>query len=246
MSEPVTGYGAEVVDSKKASSGVLSFAKVFFYMFIGLAITTGVAFGVGYIFLAAARNGADPTMISNAYFGTMIASAISLFILMLVIQFVTLRGKHSILVPAILYTVLMGVLLSSFTILLEDNYWLLGMAFGITSGIFLLMSLIAVLSKGNLSPLLTLGMGLFIGALVLSLINWLIQSTMIMWIVSFAVFAAIMFITIFDIWNIKKICERGAMSNNLALYCAFTLYVDFIYLLIRVLYFLIIIFGRKS
>ena len=91
-----------------------------------------------------------------------------------------------------------------------------------------------------------LGMGLFMGAIILGLINWLIQSTMIMWIVSFAVFAAVMFITIFDIWNIKKICERGAMSNNLALYCAFTLYVDFIYLLIRVLYFLIIIFGRKN
>ena len=68
---------------------------------------------------------------------------------------------------------------------------------------------------------------------------------MIYWIVSFALFAAMMFITIFDIWNIKKICEKGEMSTNLELYCAFTLYVDFIYILIRVLYFLIIIFGNK-
>ena len=244
MSDPVVGYGPEVVESK-SSSGIVSFAKVFFYMFIGLAITTGVAFGVGYIFLAAIKNGADSTVISNAYFGTMIGSAIALFVMMLVIQFVTLRGKHSILVPAIIYTVLMGVLLSSFTILLEGNYWLLGMAFGITSGIFLLMTLIAVLTKGNLSPLLMVGMGLMIGAGILALINWLIGSSTIYWIVSFALFAAIMFITIFDIWNIKKICEKGAMSNNLALYCAFTLYVDFVYILIRVLYFLIIIFGSK-
>ena len=119
------------------------------------------------------------------------------------------------------------------------------MAFGITAGIFLLMTLIAVLTKGNLHPLLMVGIGLMIGAGVLSLVNWLIGSDTIMWIVTFAMFAAIMFITMFDIWNIKKICERGAMNTNLALYCAFTLYVDFIYILIRVLIFLIIIFAKN-
>lgn len=246
MSDPVVGYGPGVVEENKTGSGVLSFAKVFFYMFIGLAITTGVAFGVGYIFLGALWNGADSQVIANAYIGTMIASAIALLILTFVIQFVFLKGKHSILVPAILYCVLMGTLLSTFTILLENNYWLLGMAFGITSGIFLLMTLIAVISKGNMSPLLMVGIGLLIGSGVLALVNWFVGSSMIMWIVSFAIFAAIMFITIFDIWNIKKICERGAMTNNLALYCAFTLYVDFIYILIRILYFLILIFGRRN
>ena len=185
-------------------------------------------------------------MIANAYLGTMIASGIALLILTFVIQFVFLRGKHSILVPALIYCLLMGTLLSTFTILLENNYWLLGMAFGITAGIFLLMTLIAVISRGNMAPLLMVGIGLLIGSGILALVNWIIGSTMIMWIVTFAIFAAIMFITIFDIWNIKKICERGEMTNNLALYCAFTLYVDFIYILIRVLYFLILIFGRRS
>ena len=229
----------------KVNNSVLSFAKVFFYMFVGLAITTAVSFGVGYTFILAARNGATASTLSNAYFGVMISSAIALIVMSFVITFVTLRGKHSIAVPAIIYCVLMGVLLSSFTILLEGNYWLLGMAFGITAGIFLLMTLIAVLSKGNMSPLLMLGMGLFIGAGILALVNWIVGSSTIYWIVSFALFAAMMFITIFDIWNIKKICEKGAMSNNLALYCAFTLYVDFIYILIRVIYFLIIIFGSR-
>ena len=245
MSDPIVGYGPEVVETKKAS-GVLSFAKVFFYMFIGLAITAAVAFGVGYIFIASAKNGADPNVLNNAYWGVMISSAVVLIVMSFVIMFVTLRGKHSILVPAIIYCVLMGVLLSSFTIFLEGNYWLLAMAFGITSGIFLIMTLIAVLTKGNLSPLLMVGMGLLIGSGILALVNWLIGSSTIYWIVTFALFAAMMFITMFDIWNIKKITERGEMSNNLALYCAFTLYVDFIYIMIRVLYFLILIFGRKS
>lgn len=231
-------------NGEKVSSGALSFAKVFLYMFIGLAITTVVAFTVGGINVAAINNGADENLVASVYLGLLIASAISLFILMLIIQFVSLRGKHSILVPAILYATVMGVLLSSFALFID--WRILGTAFGITSGVFLLMTLIAWVTKGNLSPLLTLGMGLFIGALILSLVNWLIGSEMIMWIVSFVIFAAIMFITMFDIWNIKKIAEKGAMSNNLALYCAFTLYVDFIYILIRVIYFLLIIFASKK
>lgn len=230
----------EVVSSK-SSSGTLSFAKVFFYMFIGLAITTGVALGIGALFVNLASKGYD---VSNAYLGTMIGSGISIIILTFIINFVFLRGRHSIIIPAIIYCLLMGVLLSSFTIWLP--WHLLGMAFGITSGIFLLMSLIAVFTKGNLSGLGMLGIGLLLGCGILALVNWLIGSTTLYWIVSFGVFAAMIFISIFDIWNIKKICENGAMSNNLALYCAFTLYVDFIYILIRVLYFVALIYGRSK
>lgn len=233
-----------VQNEQKTNAGVLSFAKVFLYMFIGLAITTAVAFITGYAIVLAINNGASSELIANVYLGLLIASGISIFILMLVIQFVFLRGKHSILVPAILYAVLMGILLSSFTLFID--WRILGLAFGITAGIFLIMTLIATLTKGNLSPLLMVGIGLLIGSGILALVNWLIQSSLIMWIVSFAVFAAMMFITMFDIWNIKKITEKGAMSNNLALYCAFTLYVDFIYIMIRILYFLLIIFGNKK
>ena len=227
----------------KSSSGTLSFAKVFLYMFIGLAITAAVAMGLSAIIYYAAVNGADPEVLTNTYFGLMISSGILLLVLTFVINFVLLRGKHSVLVPAIIYTVLMGVLLSSFCLLID--WRILGLAFGITSGIFLLMTIIAALTKSNLSPLLMIGMGLIFGSLILSLVNWLIGSTTIMWIVTFAIFAAMMFITMFDIWNIKKITERGEMSNNISLYCAFTLYVDFIYIFIRVVYFLIIIFGSK-
>ena len=46
--------------------------------------------------------------------------------------------------------------------------------------------------------------------------------------------------------DIKKITERGEMSTNLELYCAFTLYVDFIYILIRVIYFLLLIYGKSK
>ena len=230
----------EVV-GQKSRSGSLSFAKIFLYMFLGLALTTGVAFGVGAILVYSCPNFET---FYNVYLGLMIGSAVAIIIMTLIINLVFMRGKHSILVPAIIYCVLMGVLLSSFPIFID--WWLLGMAFGITCGIFLLMTIIAVLTKGNMSPLLMLGIGLLIGSGILALINLLMASPMLYWIVSFAIFAAMMFITMFDIWNIKKITERGEMTTNLELYCAFTLYVDFIYILIRVIYFLIIIYGKSK
>ena len=244
MSQVYVTPEQEVVSGNKASTGLLSFAKVFMYMFIGLAITTVVAFVIGGAFYYASIHGAvleDLVMVGIAM---TIVSAISLLILTLIINLITLKGKHSIVVPAILYCTFMGVVFSWFTIAVD--WRILGMAFGITSGIFGLMSLRALFTKGNMRPLLMMGIGLFIGAGILVLVNWIIQSDTIMWVVSFALFAAIMFVTMFDIWNIKNICEKGAMSNNLALYCAFTLYVDFIYILIRVLYFLLIIFANKK
>ena len=240
MSESI--YKQEVVG--QSNTGILSFAKVFLYMFVGLAITTAVAFGVAGAFYYALTQGAVLDFILQVGLIMTIISAISLFILMIIINVVTLRGKHSIVAPAVLYCVLMGVVLSWFTLLVD--WRILGMAFGITSGIFLIMTLIALLTKGNLHPLLTMAMGLFIGAGILCLVNWLIGSNTIAWVVTFAIFAAMMFITMFDIWNIKKICEKGAMSNNLAMYCAFTLYVDFIYILVRIIYFLLIIFARNK
>ncbi len=231
---------SEVV-GQKSRSGNLSFAKIFFYMFLGLALTTGVAFGVGALL---AYKCPDLETFRNVYLGLMIGSAVTLVIMTFVINLVFLRGRHSILIPAIIYCVLMGVLLSSFPIFID--WKILGMAFGITSGIFLLLTLIAVISKGNMSPLLMLSFGLFMGSGILILVNLLMRSSTLYWVISFAIFAAMMFITIFDIWNIKKITERGEMSTNLELYCAFTLYVDFIYILIRVIYFLILIYGKSK
>lgn len=230
----------EVV-GQKTRSGNLSFAKIFFYMFLGLALTTGVAFGVGALLVYKCP---DFETFRNVYLGLMIGSAVAIILMTFIINLVFLRGKHSILVPAIIYCVLMGVLLSSFPILID--WRILGMAFGITSGIFLLMTLIAVFTKGNMSPLLMLGIGLLMGSGILVLVNLFMASSTLYWVISFAIFAAMMFITMFDIWNIKKITERGEMTTNLELYCAFTLYVDFIYILIRVIYFLLLIYGKSK
>ena len=232
--EPVTG---------SSSLTLVNFAKVFLYMFMYLLITGGVAFGLGYVIATSYVNSGYSDTVPTLYLGLIIGSAVALFILMLVINFVFIRGKHSVLVPSIIYAVLVGVLLSTFTIFVD--WMLIGMAFAITAGVFGLMSVIAFLTKGSMAPLLMLAIGLFIGGMILGLVNFLLRSEMIAWVISFIIFAALMFVSMFDIWRIKKIAEQGEMSKNLSYYCAFVMYVDFINIFVRILYYLIIIFGNR-
>ena len=235
---------------KQSSTGntVLSIAKVFLYMFAGLLITALVAFGVGALVYYQVGIGNENA--TNIYLGLIIGSAIALLIDMLVINFVVLRGRHSVLVPGIIFCVLVGVLFSMLTLYIP--WEIIGMAFGITALTFLVMSLIAFLTKGNMAPIVIVIIGLAIGAGTLALFNWIFALLTgrvietLYWIVEFAVFALILFVTIFDLWRIKKIAENGGMDNNLALYCAFVMYTDFINVFIRILYFLLIIFARKK
>lgn len=233
----------------KVASDALSFAKVFLYMFMYLAITAVVAFGVSYLInhfyqqsVAAGGTGEEVLM---PYLYAMIAAIVVLLILGLIINFVVIRGKRSVLIPSIIYSIVMGGVLS-FVVIFVDNWTLIGMAFGITSGVFLLMGLIALVSKGNFAPLGMLALGLLLGSGILALTNFFLQSEMIYWIVSFAIFAAIMFITMFDIWNVKKIVTSGAEDKNISYYCAFIIYLDFIRLFIRILYYLAIIFAKRK
>jgi FtsH-binding integral membrane protein len=238
--------------SSYSSTGHLSLVRVFGYMFIGLLITAGIALGLGAIL----RNYLGQPSLSDSelstaavtYLVVMVGSAIAILILSILLNVFLYKGKHSLVVPAILYTVFMGVLLSSFTLFIDWS--VLGLAFGITSASFGLMALIALLSKGNLNGLAIAGLGLLIGALLLGLVNWILWMvmpgtwTMLNIIITFIVLAAMMLITIYDMWRIKKICEHGEMNTNMELYCAFTLYTDFIYILIRVI--LIILASKKS
>lgn len=234
---------------KSYNSTTLSIAKVFGYMFAGLLITGLVAFGLAFIFFNWMQS--DPDTASNVLFFTMIGTAIGILVMSFVVTFQMRKQKMSaILIPAIIYTVLMGVMLSTFVLFLD--WRLLGGAFLATSLIFGLMALIALLSKGNLNGLAIVGMGLFFGAGIMSLFTWFLYlispSTFqtFYWIITLGMFAGMMFITMWDIWRIKKLAEAGMLTNNVSLYCAFNLYVDFIYIFIRMVYFLAMITGNRN
>ena len=248
--------------SDKKSKGTF-LSKVFGMMFLCLLITTAVAAGLGYGIQALILN--NPTYDPNAPLETLPSTILGVFLIMVLVSAVGLivmsfvlpitfaRGKHNIIVPLIIYVVLMGILLSLFTFLFD--WKILVEAFGITTLIFGLMAFLGYISKGRLAGIGFILLGLMLGAIVLSLINWLMilaggikgDNIMLSWIVSLLVFAFLMFVTLYDVNRIKKIAETGAQQdNNLTYYCAFILYSDFIAILIRVVYYLAILFGKKK
>lgn len=243
--------------SERQEEATFSLVKVFGYMFAGLLITTIVMLGLGGLFRhlfgigdAFAEQAPDFSN-DNALMAlliVMIVSFVGLIIMSFVVPMVLHRGRHSILVPSIIYSVLMGASLSTLAIFIP--WYLLGVTFGITSVIFGLLSLIAFLSKGRLNGLAIVAIGLITGAMFISLFLWILSLfmnvTWLFWVVSLAVFAAMMLITIWDVARIKRIAEEGAMSNDLSLYCAYILYNDFIYIFLKVLRILLIVVARTK
>lgn len=233
------------------NEGTRFLGRVFAYMFLGLAITAVVAVGLGYLlnyYLSSGFNNVTETAL-QIYLGLIIGSTILSLILTFVIRFVLLRGRHSIMVPYILYTITMGVLLSSFTLFL--SFYELALGVGITAVTFGILALVGYFGGERIRLFGLIGFGLLIGALIISLFSliwyfispatYVIMDT----IVSAIMFLAILFITAFDMYRVRQIAEDGSGSNNLALYCAFSLYVDFIYILIRILL-LIARFSRRN
>ena len=246
----------QTVDLIDKQSKGLFLTKVYGWMFICLLITTAVDAGLGYgsmFLLNSVANDAEAfSNVVTAMIVTLIVSVIVLLIMSFVLPITFIRGKHNIIVPLIIYVVLMGVLLSTFTWLFEPI--ILVEAFGITALVFGIMALLGHLSKGRLAGIGVIMLGLLIGAGILSLVNFFMiltggikqENVMISWIVSLAIFAFLMFMTMWDVARINQIASKGETgNNNLVHYCAYILYSDFIALLVRVVYYLAIVTRRR-
>lgn len=256
MSDNANYYGnfANSNAEKRGQVG-LSIAKVYGYMFLGLLITAAIALGLGAYFgnvLLKDVSSDLPTRFQSTNAIILLVLLITSFIGIIVLSFVVpitiARGRRSVLLPSIIYTVLMGIMLSTLAMVIDWS--ILGVTFGITALIFGLMSLIALLSKGRLNGLAIAAMGLFIGAGILSLVLWILMlvgffSGTLYWIVSLSVFVAVMLITIWDMARIKAIAQNGEMTTNISLYCAFILYNDFIYIFLRILRIVILVLGNR-
>ena len=241
--------------TNKQAKGVF-LTKVYGWMFICLLITTVVAAGLGYGMMYVLQSVAgDEVLFSNVVTGmivTLIVSVIALLIMSFVLPITFIRGKHNIIVPLMIYVVLMGVLLSTFTWLFEPV--ILAESFGITALVFGIMALLGHLSKGKVAGIGVIMLGLIIGAGILSVVNFLMiliggikeENIMISWIVSLAIFAFLMFMTMWDVARINQIASKGDTgNNNLVHYCAYVLYSDFIAMLIRVVYYVAMFTRRR-
>ncbi len=238
-----------------------SIAKVFGYMFIWLLISSAIAVGMAGLFSYLINTAAGNDEVLSTYLTTIIVSAIvsgiAVFILSMVTHFVLFRGRHSIAVPAYLYSIFMGVLLGSLCSLITSlmpgsiGWAVVGISFGITTLMFGVMALVALTSKSKLNALPIVAMGLLAGIFLMSgamIIIMIFFPTMYewwYWVMSLGLLVVVMLTTIWDIRNVKTLAERGQLNKNISMYIAFNLYVDFIYILIRVMYFVLRIMGRS-
>lgn len=237
------GASAPNVGERTTQRSLLS--KTFLYMFGFLMITVVVCLAISLIFQ---NVGMGSQAMDRAYTIMLITASITQVVLTIVIVFTSLRPGKAKVIPIVLYAICMGVLISSFALFLE--WYTMVATFGIAALSFGAMALIGATSK-RASGMGMVGFGLLFGVLMVSLFNiifvlllpgvWVIQNI----ITSIILVIAIMLITAYDVYNIKQISMRCQADNNLALYLAFNLYLDFIIILIHLLR-LVAIFSSNN
>lgn len=217
-----------VVDARSSLNAQV--ARVFGWMFLGLAVT-GLA-----SFLSIQFN---------------IASNIGLFLILILAEFGlvfylssrVMRMEYGTAAAAFMvYSVLNGITLSLiFNIYTHSS---IAYAFFISAGFFGFMSIYGLITKTDLTSYRSiLVMGLF-GIIIASIVNIFLNSTGLYWLISFIGVAVFLGLTAYDSQKIKNIHFSYAgtvKEKNVAIIGALTLYLDFINLFLFVLR----ILGRR-
>lgn len=225
------------------SDGSKFFGSVFLYVFIALAISALVSLGSGALLRLNTELG------DQIYVIGFIVSLV-LYIPMLIWARIAISRNGKTMVPAfVCYSITTGLLVSPLVIIAD--FYSVALSFGITCLTFGILALIAWKAKKSISTIGLVAGGLFFGALILIGVNLLLslfvadQTVMMFnWIISTIVLVATLLITIVDINKVKRLAENGVTAQNVALECALDLYVDFIYIFIRILALIVRLRGK--
>lgn len=224
------------------SSGSKFIGGVFLYVFLALAITSVVATGMGALFYFTISKNSETAASSFIYI--LLISVFAYIPVLIWARIAAARNGKTMTTAYICYSAVMGVMISSFTVLVD--FYIIAMAFGLTCLSFGVMALIAWNTKKNLSILSVVASGLFFGVIMLFLFNFILglflsdaQMLTLSWTISILVLVSVVLITVVDLNNVKQIAMNGGAGKNVALMCALNLYVDFIYIFIRIVSYLV-------
>jgi len=205
------------------------FHKVFFWMFVGLTLSSIVAVVV-----------ATNEMLANAIINSPFMILIFILQIALVFGLVALIERMSASVATLLfllYSFLTGLTLSVifFLFTLES----IGLTLGITAGMFGIMSIYGFTTDADLTSMgKIMYMGL-IGIILASIANWFLQNSMLDYITAFLGVIIFTGLTAYDIQKIKhsnKIGNEGSEEDHKeAIIGALRLYLDFINLFLSLL-----------
>lgn len=137
----------------------------------------------------------------------------------------------------ILYSALMGVTMS--TIFMIYTMSSIASVFFITAGTFLVMSLIGFFTRIDLTRVGSLLFMALVGLIIASVVNIFLHSEILYWVVSYAGVVIFVGLTAYDTQKIKNtFIQYGVVDEvgqKLALFGAFSLYLDFINLFLHLL-----------
>ncbi len=250
--------------NQKVSTKFLS--VVFGYMFLGLLITAATAFGFAFsvrynpAFMVESGGVVEITDQGAALIlGVGIFSIIAAWIDSLVISVSSARTGRAPWIGFILYAIFLGLGLS-LVLFAGVDFYTIGEAFGLTALCFGVMFLIGYFTKINLSPLAFVALALLVGLAFVGIyfmIDYFIlvasgawnaaaQSIFLYDLITSVVFIVVaMLVTGWDANRMQRMVSRGIANQNLALFCAFNLYCDFITLFINLLRILILSKNRN-
>lgn len=245
------------IKRKKVSAvdkGQFSMAKVILWLGLGLLITGIVSLGMPDLLTLIANSNASAAQ--NFYLTIMIVSAVLLIPSLIVINFQAF-GRHKGLMITFyaIYSVAVGVFLSALFLTLfyespTSFIRLISLAFLITAAVFVIFGIIGSRVKINHLVLWVTMMSLMGGALTLSLIGIFMPDQAqlpIYLVITGAILLYMMLMVLIDFNNIKRISQNSELISNptnLEIYCAYSLYVDFIYIFIRIL--ILLSMGSKN
>ena len=207
------------------------FAKVCLWMFVGLMTTAVVGFLV-----------VETKLIEKFYSESGMGIMLGLIILELVLVIALSRAvtKMPPLVGKILfmfYSIINGLTLS--TIFLAYNLGSVGMVFGLTAVLFGGLALYGLTTKKDLTNIGALALFGLIAIIIVSLVNVFIGSEMMETIICIAGVVAFLALTAFDTQKIKQYYytfeNDEKRLDQMAIYGALSLYLDFINIFIMLL-----------
>jgi FtsH-binding integral membrane protein len=230
MERPYQNYASE-------RSTASPLVKVFTWMAIALGFTALMAFVIFFGFVS----GVIP---ANIFTGLMIGSGITLLVSYFWFLFGSFRrGQGNPTIPFFLYSGAMGVILSTLPFVYSIE--LIGTSFGISALVFGIFAYYGATTKTSLLGVGQFAFVAFIGLILLSISNIFIGSASIDWLISFGIFGVVLLFVAYQVWYVKQISDSGDITTAQAMFLAFSLYVSFINIFLRVLRYLAIARGGR-
>ena len=216
--------GDKMIESNKV------FSKVFMWMFIGLAIT----FGIGYYVSV------NPNMLFNVFGSYYLVLAIAEIVVVIWLS-ARIRKMKPMTAKILfcLYSFLTGLTFSSIFVVYEISSIIY--VFGITAILFLIFALIGYFTKIDLTKI---GVYLFmalLGVIICSIINIFVGSESFNLGITIVCLIVFIIYIAYDMQIIKRNLYLIPEEDNLAIYGALQLYLDFINIFLRLLQ----LFGRN-